>query len=245
MGADAWKLDLLEADRSIIDDHYRLRDFGSGLGFHHAHPYQPWDSSGEILAVTDWSPKVVSYSIRDRESTDWNGVAFPISIVGSFSIPRFAVVTTDGAFLHTSTGELISKMAVSTPKNEFPEFHWIADPSTTFAVGRASTSTPPSITFFDGESGRLDSIETLDPLRMLPYDAERYSQIPRGRYSLVINRGTRCVGSLLDTWSHIEFRPQKNELLLSIYRPTSDVFDLDGAPACDVELKRTAIQIKP
>jgi hypothetical protein len=244
MGADAWKIDLLEADRSIINDHYRLRDFGTGLGFHHTHPYQPWDSSGEILAVTDWSPKVASYSIRDRESIDWNDVAFPISIVGSFSIPRFAAVTTDGAFLHTSSGELISKLAVSTPKNEFPEFHWIADSSTTFAVGRASVCTPPSITFFDGESARLDSIEPVDPLRMLPYDAARYSRIPRNRFSLVINRGHRCVGSLLDTWSQIEFHPQKNELVLSIYRPTSDVFDLEGALACNVELKRTAIRIK-
>jgi hypothetical protein len=77
----------------------------------------------------------------------------------------------------------------------------------------------------------------------MPYEAEKYKSVPRGRYSLIVSPLTRAVGSLLDVWSEVVYDQERELLFLSTYRPVSEVFELDGHPACEVEEQWVSVEM--
>lgn len=238
MGADSWQIDLLDSNRSVIRNHPQLT---SSAGVRRMHPYQPWDSTRQNIAICDWSRRIATYSVETGSFTEWNDFGFPISIVGSFSIPRFAVVSRDDSFLTDTKGAVVAVLGSMVPSERERTIFWIPDTPILFAIESASSA----LAFFDGENGEVINRVSIDPDTYLPYDRAAYTSVSREHFTLRERSGTRCVGWLLDTWTQIEFLGSEKLLLLSVYRPTTGVSIIDGQHTCNVELRRVALQISP
>ncbi len=243
MGLEVWSIDILQSEKSILDVHPPLKRFATEGHFFNPKNYQPWDASAETIAISGWERGVASYSVTDSILYCWTGIDYAISIIGSKTIPKYAAVTSKASYLFTPQGDLFNKLDLITPEDNFPDLFWVSDSDLLFSISSTSKKAIPEMTFYDGNSGdRVGSIK-IDPKELVPYDHQSFSKLSRETYSLFVNGATRSVGYLLDQWAKVEFFEESNVILLSIFRPTSEIYRLGKEAVCDVGLKKVAFKI--
>jgi hypothetical protein len=243
MGADAWKLKIINTISGNTETHRKLESFQYGNSLLHPRSYAPW--SGSTLLIANWSPGCCLYDVRKQDLIKISSSGYPVSAIGSPHPTRFVLTTTELSVLLKGSGEDLTKINISFPEQEYPEFRWMRSADCFFAIHRPNKSTSPCISFFDGASGmNLCSIR-LDPDELLPYNRSAYKAIQRAAFSLAINKGCHCVGHFLDVWSNAEFNEQSETLSLRVYRPSSSVYDHQGIATCDVEEKWIEVTLNP
>jgi hypothetical protein len=99
------------------------------------------------------------------------------------------------------------------------------------------------LTFHAGEDGACGEAHELDPSDLVPYDAERFADLPRARFCLVVTPSVRAVGLLLDTWHSVRFHQPSATLYLAVYRPVSPGYWDKGEWLCHVEEQWVAVEL--
>jgi hypothetical protein len=95
----------------------------------------------------------------------------------------------------------------------------------------------------------LGEAHELDPIDLVPYDAQPFAGLPRDRFCLVVRPSIRAVGQLLDTWHGVHFDQALNTLYLAVYRPASSpypddsVFKQHTESVCNVEERWVAVEL--
>jgi len=241
MGANGWRLSVLMSKNKLSISNSDLEKLSKGKGFICPLNYVPWSANSRTLALCSWDSGLVYFSPSSNVCQVQN--LFPQIIQWSSTI-NYLLVFSNGQFTVLDTvGNHISQIDWETATHELPHSGWMKSQNTFFIIGRSSERAKPRITFINSENGAIVSDELLDPEKLVPYDEGKYKSIPRGRYSLVLSASTRSVGSLLDTWGDMIHDQEKGMVFLSVYRPTSKVYKLDGNPVCQVEKKWISLKL--
>jgi hypothetical protein len=85
--------------------------------------------------------------------------------------------------------------------------------------------------------------EDFDPSDFLPYDEGAFRKLARNGLSLDLGRGTAAVGSLLDTWSRIEFDHEARTLRAFVYRPVGPCVNTGGEYTCRAEERGVEVTV--
>lgn len=241
MGANGWLLSVLSTKNELSIANSDIEKFSKGKGFISPLNYVPWSANSRTLALCSWDSGLVYFSPSSKVCQVQN--LFPEIIQWSSTI-NYLLVFSNGQFTVLDTvGNHLLQIDWETATYELPHTGWMKSQNIFFIIGRSSERAKPRITFINSENGAIVSDELLDPEKLVPYDEGKYKSIPRGRYSLVLSASTRLVGSLLDTWGDMIHDQEKGMVFLSVYRPTSKVYKLDGNPVCQVEKKWVSLKM--
>jgi hypothetical protein len=244
MGADGWQAKLFYNGRDVSVKHEVLKASRTGKGFHLPAKYSPWCYTEPVLALHPWDSTLHLYHADSRRSAQRKLVNFPREIQWA-PLGNMLAITHDGCvqILNKNGGDVAS-IPIRHPSFEYPEMFWWCDGRRIFVVNRESRKVKAKISFFDSTGGRLLGSTDFDPLELLPYDQAAYSRIERDRYSLLIGSGTRSVGYLLDTWSHLEFDIERSLLRGTVYRPDGPCEQRDGEYTCAAKERGVEITIR-
>ncbi|TME68763.1 MAG: hypothetical protein E6I50_06920 [Chloroflexi bacterium] len=261
MGLTYWsEMRLVEHGRDITDRHpVLLSAVGHGpvpLGC-----LEPWSTSGENLAVTslrsdvsglqegfllyDLTLKHVMAARQGRwglRTCAWSPTELLVLAVSNDGAEVVGAEGKHGWRIGFAAGLPTVEVAGWTESGRF--CFWNA--------ARLETGTS-SIRFVEHMDGGLVAEEDVDPMLLLPYDAAKYASLSRDEWVLVMGRGTRGIGRLLDGWSLGRFDPTSQRLELGIYRPTSDPYPLPplgaepggriGQMGCSVGLRWVSMEV--
>ena len=125
-----------------------------------------------------------------------------------------------------------------------PHTYWMKSGMCFFLLARKAAGLKTGLTFFRGEDGTVTEAYGLDPLDLVPYDWERYVQLPRDRFCLVSSPSMGSVGRLLDIWSEVQFDQASSTLLLAVLRPVSAPYRAGGQLLCNVERHWMAVEFE-
>lgn len=241
MGADGWRLSVLSSENKISISNSDLERLSKGKGFTCPLDYAPWSADSKFLALCSWDSGLVFFD--PSSNVCHTQKLFPQIIQWSPSF-NYLLVFSNGQFtILDIAGNHLSQIDWKTAEHELPHSGWMKSQNIFFVIGRSSDRAKPRITFINAENGKIVSNELLEPEKLVPYDEGEYKNVPRGGYSLVLSASTRSVGTLLDTWNDVIYDQEKGMILLSVYRPTSKVYKLDGSPVCQVEKKWVSLKM--
>lgn len=241
MGANGWRLSVLSSNNQLPISNANLERLSKGKGFTCPLDYAPWSADSKILALCSWDSGLIFF---DPLSNVYQAQKLFPQIIQWSSTFNYLLVFSNGQFTILDTvGNHLSQTDWKTAAHELPHSGWMKLQNTFFVIGRSSERAKPRITFINAENGKIVSDELLEPEKLVPYDEGEYKNIPRGRYSLVLSASTRSVGSLLDTWNDVIYDQEKGMIFLSVYRPISKVYKLDGNPVCQVEKKWVSLKM--
>lgn len=241
MGANGWRLSVLSSENELSISNSDLEKLSKGKGFICPLNYVPWSADSKTLALCSWDSGLVFFDPSSNVCHVQN--LFPQIIQWS---PRlnYLLVFSNGQFtILDNAGNHLSQIDWKTAAHELLHTGWMKSQNTFFVIGRSSERAKTRITFINAENGAIVSNELLKPEELLPYNEIEYKSIPRGRYSLIQSASTRSVGFLLDTWNDMIHDQEKGMVFLSVYRPISKVYELDGNPVCQVEKKWVSLKM--
>jgi len=244
MGADGWHAKLFYNGKGVSVDNKFLKALGTGKGFHLPAKYSPWCHTEPVLALHPWDSTLHLYHADSHRSAQRKLVNFPLEIQWA-PLGNMLAITHDGCVqILNKNGDDVASIPIRHPQSEYPETFWWCDGTRIFVVNRESRKVKTRISFFDSKDGRLLGSTDFDPLELLPYDQTAYSRIERDRYSLDIGSGTRCVGYLLDKWSHLDFDIDRSLLRGTVYRPEGPCEQRDGEYTCAAKERSVEIAIR-
>jgi hypothetical protein len=245
MSAYAWQFAIVRAESKEPIRHPGFTAFEKDGGIDHLRPYQPWDSQGQRVCLSNLKGALRLFDIPSQTTLPAACLGFPVSALGSLSVPRFVVVGTEGPLLADSSGTQVARLSAPTPEHEFPEFRWFRHGECLWCLSRPRRNAYPRITFFQGATGDVLCTIRVDPNALVPYDSDQYKAIKRDRFSLVIGRGTQCAGDFLDTWSDLEFDSASGVVHLCTYRPTGPVYRYEDTDVCDASEVWVRMRLNP
>lgn len=253
MGAVRWKMKLLFNNENISSEHKTLIDLAEKEPIDCPCVYQPWSSTGEKVFISSifydnknkWSSNKYMYDISSKQLLICKIDGLPVSIQGSRNISRYVAVIDKNTFLLNINGEVLRNLEIKTADFEYPEIRWIDDWKQFFMIGRTSRESKTKLYFFDGESGDFINEILFDPQEILPYEHDKYKEIDRNSFSLVLSKTGRGVGCFLDVWSEVDFDEKTKKLKAKTYRPIDKMyleggfflFKKSGQKLCKVEEK--------
>lgn len=258
MGATGWKLSLFEDGRDVTRWHAELRrrffrwpgssQHGtSDKGFDCPIGYSPWHRAGRVLILCNWEDNpLYIYDVVEGRRTD-----VEVSTTGSLFFAHWdpsgdhaLVVFSDRALIVDLTGAIIKTIPLSSSFAPTPHAYWLLEGGAFFILQRDGASLSNEIRFYDGE-GALTGGSPLDPLKLIPYDEERYSSVSRQGFTLKHGAVT-SVGKLLDTWSDARYDQKAGTLRLAVYRPVGETYRdkrFGDLVSCEVEQKWIECQV--
>lgn len=261
MGLTYWsEIHLSEHGHDITERHSLLLE-AVGHGPFPQRCFVPWSASGDKLVITSLK--------SDRQGLQAGFLIYDINLrqvavakQGSLGLqscswspaePLVMVVSSDAAEVLAAGGAHRWRIGHAGTPPRFVAGGWTQTGGYCFWNSRRLETGSQSIRFVDSASGRLVAEEDIDPAALLPYDEQRYAQLNRDMWVLVLSKGTRGSGRLLDEWSYGRFDPSTQMLELGIYRPTSDVYPLaqlggdpDSGPfeqGCSAELQWVSFDV--
>jgi hypothetical protein len=245
MGADGWQVRLFHKQREVTAEHKAFLRTARVKGFRCEPDLQPWSYDSKILGFMSWNEHPVHiYEVATKRAVSINcGTEFVYSVQWAPVLDRLLIISATGAALMDREGTQHGAVAWKTAENGRLWGYWAKAGQWLFLLGRESSSAGTMLTFYRGEDAQFGEAHQLDPRDLIPYDAREYEAVPRGRFSLIINSGTRAVGSLLDTWHGVEFDRASDTLYLAVYRPVSAVYYEGAECLCKVEERWIAVQL--
>lgn len=240
MGLDFWgQVALFYDGRDVTDQHGALV---ARLG-HGPRPlgcYQPWDRNGKLLVVPTLTSEersirsgYVLYSVEERSIRFQEDDFWLRGAVWSRDNDAVLLVDKGACQVRSSEGERIALVPNDLGWGRVVIAGWARLDALFFCSAPGASSTLTDLVFYTSEGQEVTRVP-LDPLAMVPYDAQSYAQLDRDRYCLEIGPTTRAAGRLLDDWSDATIDPVTNTVMLSILRPVSEVAPLAQAPRSDV-----------
>jgi hypothetical protein len=229
MGANAWRLRLLDRDIDVSHEH----GFLGGDDWRHPDQYQPWRVESPQLVLVSWKPAVFLYDLERQKPTVCNVSGHILTAVASQTLPRIALQGLTTTSLLDVKGKVVAVLPENPGQTERPSLAWFDKARCLLVIGRERPGSPTTMTFFEATTGKGIGSVPLDPKALLPYPDSDYAPIGRDRYSLILSRTTRCVGRRLDVWTQVHFDDSRSVLQLQTYRPTGEPFDLGGATVCE------------
>ncbi|MBA4383804.1 MAG: hypothetical protein C0410_03645 [Anaerolinea sp.] len=241
MCAPGWQLSVISSISGIKLVTHELDELSKDKGFLCSEDYSPWSADSKILALSSWDSGLILFNplqntCQIREQLPW-------IIQWSPTVNHLLIFSNDKFSILDGVGNNLSLIDWQTTEHTLPHVGWLISGKMFFIIGRSSKRSKPRITFFRAEDGTMVSNELIDPIKCVPYDDNKYKNISRSGYSLVLSRSTRTIGSYLDTWHDMFYDQEKGTIALSIYRPVSEIFDLNGYPVCEVEKKWISIKL--
>lgn len=242
MGAEGWSVALLRDGDDATARHPYIAKTRTGKGYYLPHKYHPWCSGRAFIALYAWDDLLRIYDVEKLQSVE-RRVPFPMEIQWSPKGEVLAVTHAGHIGLADAQGRPIANVPVRHPQYEYPELFWWPDGKSFFVVSRTSPMSKTTLAFFNAADGREIERVNFDPADLLPYDAEKYKELPRDGYSLRIGRGARSVGYLLDKWARIRFDPAQQLLSAFVYRPVSECERVDNQLTCDAEERGVEVAV--
>ena len=245
MGADGWQVQLLHEGHDVRRQHRELSRLAGAKGFRCEVDLQPWSHDSKALVFLTWDDDPVHiYNVAAKSLHHVPcGSGFIRSVQWSPDIDRLLVTSGTGALLVDQSGKWRGSATWRLASDEHPHTYWTQTGKWFFLLARESASGRVKLTFYAGEDGAPGDACDLDPRDLVPYDAEHYGDLPRGRFSLVVTSSMRSVGLLLDTWHSVQFHQPSATLYLAVYRPVSPVYRLNGEQLCNVEERWVAVEL--
>lgn len=241
MGADGWRLSVASSKSNLSISNPDLEKLSKSKGFICPLDYVPWSADSKTLALCAWDGGLVFFDPLSNVCQAKN--FFPQIIQWSPTF-NYLLVFLNGQFVVLdSIGNFLVRIDWKTAEHELPHTGWVTAQKIFFVIGRSSERAKPKITFINAENGAMVSDELLDPEKLVPYNQDEYKSIPRGKHSLVLSASSRSVGSLLDTWNDVMYDQEKSTIFLSVYRPVSKVYKLNGNSVCQVEKKWVSLKM--
>jgi hypothetical protein len=180
MGAELWgRVQLLDLDHDMTSEHPSLGDWRGVLKDGNL---CPWDYESGYVALPilrrDKSADLLLYDVASRSEVSRFDDVWPFGVVWS--------PATDAAYLSSDRGkELFDTSACRRPFPCGPVGSlfagWTPDGRhIVLPLGEEKQNTV--VGFFDTESGHRTTTAELDPMRVLPFDEERFADMSRGRW---------------------------------------------------------------
>ena len=232
MGAIGWQLSVSSSKTKSVVINPDLEKLSNGKGLVCPLDYSPWSADSKVLALCFWESGLVFF---EPLANNFQVINLHAHIVQWSPTANHLLVFVNSQFaILDKNGNVLNKVGWETAEHELPRAGWMPSGTVFFIIGRTSKRAKPRITFVNAENGTIVANELLNPEKLVPYNSDEYKSVPRGRYSLVLSPSTRSVGSLLDTWNDMNYDQEKGMIFLSVYRPISKVYELDGNPVCQV-----------
>jgi hypothetical protein len=216
-------------------------------GFRRTDGQQPWSYDSKALAFVTWDDDPLHiYDIREKSLRQVScALGFVHSVQWNPVEDRLLVTSATGAALTDTGGNRRGTAAWTIGSFELPHCHWMKDGNWFFMVARESGRPKTTVTFYAGDDAAVGETHELDPLDLVPYDADEFRDLAREGLCLVIGPSTGSVAQLLDMWHRAEFDQPSGTLYLSVYRPVSAVFRDGTQPLCKVEERWVAVELTP
>ena len=241
MGAPGWELSLFSSDGMLAIFNSEFEKLSNNKGLVCPLDYSPWNVDSRILALRFWESGLVFF---DPFVNDFQVLNLHPHVVQWSPTANFLLVFLNDHFaILDKEGNILKRIDWKSAEFELPHTGWMSSGRSFFIIGRTSKRAKPRITFINAENGTKVSSELLDPVKFVPYSDDEYKSISRGRYSLVLSSSTRAIGYLLDTWNDVVYDQEKSTIFLSVYRPASKVYELDGYPVCEAEKKWVSLKM--
>jgi hypothetical protein len=241
MGADGWHLSLIHQGKDVTSRHRHIAAMRTQKGFRLPSQYQPWCSSLPLIALHAWENVVHFYDVADHRSSE-RPIQFPVGLQWAPKGEKLAVTVEGGVTVLDAKGDGFY-VPIRHPRYVYPDVFWWPDGTRFFAVNRESSDAKTKLSFFDATHGILLAIVDFDPSDLVPYDDGAYRKVSRTGYSLHIGPGTGAVGSLLDTWSTLEFDLETQLLRAMVYRPIGPCDETDGRYTCPAEERGVEVAV--
>jgi hypothetical protein len=245
MGAAGWQVQLRHYGRNVWRHHRILSRLAGTRGFRCETDLQPWSHDSEALVFLTWDDDPVHiYDVAAKSRLRVPcGSEFIRSVQWSPDIDRLLVTSGTGALLVDRGGNQRGSATWRLASDESLHTYWTPTGNRFFLLARESASGRVKLTFYAGADGAAGDVCDLDPMDLVPYDAEHYADLPRGRFSLIVTSSMRSVGLLLDTWHSVQFHQPSATLYLAVYRPVSPVYRLNGEQLSNVEERWVAVEL--
>lgn len=201
MGANAWRLRLLDRDVDVSHEH----GFLGGDDWRHPDQYQPWRVESPQLVLVSWKPAAFLYDLERQKPTVCNLSGHILAAMASRTLPRVALQGLTTTSLLDVKGKVVAVLPENPGQTERPALTWFDKANCLLVVGRERAGSPTTMAFFEATTGKAIGSVPLDPKALLPYPDSDYASIGRDRYSLILSRTTRCVGRRLDVWTQVHF----------------------------------------
>ena len=241
MGAEGWQLSLTSG-WSVTWRHRHIRGLGPGKGFHLPSQYHPWCSALPIIALHAWDDILHLYD-ADKQRCIERPIAIPHAIQWAPAGEMLAVTFEGRITVLNARGDGFD-VPVRHPRYELPDICWWPDGTRFFAVGRLSPDSKTRLSFFAANDGALLESVDFDPVDLMPYNHDAYREVPRDTFSLRFASGVRSVGTLLDTWSRLEFDPAAQLMRAVVCRPAGPYQEINGEWTCPAEERGVEILIR-
>lgn len=249
MSADGWQVKLFHRGRDVTKEHAGFFRIAKEKGFRWEPYFRPWSLDSKSLAMVTWDEKPVHlYEVaakRDKHLFDQRmNVRSP---QWAPDTDRLLLTYSTEGVLVDQAGEQQALVQWKIADGETPHTDWLKTGKCFFLLARRTVGSKTAIRFFSGVDGALKETLDLDPSDLVPYNSEDYIELRRDRLSLVsADVGYRSVGSLLDTWSDVNFDQASNTIFLSVFRPVSSLYrGADGELVCKVKQGGIAVEINP
>ena len=247
MGADGWQVQLFHRRRDVTGEHKSGLRVAGHKGFRVDSNFQPWSYDGKLLALVTWDEEpVFLYDVATRKLAHL-GCRRPFVNAAQFApdLDRLLIASAADGLLVDQAGEERGVVRWDNANDRTPQTFWMKSGRCFFTLARDAARGRTVLTFFRGEDGSFAEAHDLDPSDLVPYESEKYAELPRNRFCLVLvsPRGVGAVGSLLDTWNDVRFDRASGTLSLSVLRPVSLPSQEGGALLCDVEQRWVAVEI--
>ena len=214
--------------------------------------YQPWanDSKNIILTYLEKPPLLFNISNKGKRNIplekSWYQIILcspkkPVALIQSYGGKK------NNAFLMDL--EDFHSIHHYTFQDYYTYVFWTEDGGHLLVVRQNNDERSSVLQLYDLESPNPLYEEDINPLRIVPYDNEKYRDLLRDHFNLCLNgnRGLMGVGSLMDIWNRIIFIPERETLYLKVERPTGEPKIIDKILCCSsvekwVEIK---LNLKP
>jgi hypothetical protein len=240
MGAEGWEL-ALECPGAPARD---LSGLARGKGFRLPPDLQPWAANSRLAVLLTWEdPAALIYDVASGRHRAVAAKGFPLSAQWAPHRLTCLLAFADRAVLVDRQARVHATAAWTVARGEPFFSFWLPRANAIGLVARRSRRGKPRLRLYSAETGEFAGRIALDPARLAPYDAERYRDVPRMRYSLVLDDGTRAAGHLLDTWHDARFDHAADVLYLATYRPSGPAAGSGRELVCPVREVCLAVQL--
>lgn len=237
MGAASWSMELWEGLTDVTSNHSYLRFLNDRSGVSVATNMSPWlaDGSSIILLPTgrasDHSP--VIYDIdrhrgREFQIEEWCLSVQCAPVGDGILVPRV------GGVELLSGAQHVRSIEWSHPDQQWPYSGWLSSGQTWFAIGPREKEEESWIWFFDLR-GEVTGKQSLDRLKVDPFDCDRFSKVIGSHDSLRLGTGRRSIGTQLLHWTDMRLVPNQDRIFLALMMPTGDPFVDEGKWHCPAE----------
>lgn len=232
IGVSGWLVSLREASGAVDRTPRALRSMSVGEGLLCPSDFLPWRFDSQVLAILPWhrTPRLLDVESGKLALCEVTGT--PLTAQWAATKPYLLAVYFDRINVLDGEGRTVSTMGWEAADDEIPYTGWTHRDALFFVIRHSPRRTKTRVTFVDPEnsSAPRQTLE-LDPARLVPYDDTRFKRVSRDGLSLRIGEWHHATRHLLDTWQKIRFDPNRNVLMLSVYRPIGDPFKPDPRQA--------------